>query len=193
LERDKIIVSITGASGVIYGIRLLEVLNKLKTFEIHLIVSNVAKDIIAYETNYTLDHVKGLADYYYTNDQLSSPLSSGSFKAKAMVIIPCSMKTLSGIANGYSENLTLRAADVMLKMRRTLILVVRETPYNIIHLENMIKAAKAGAIILPASPAFYHRPKNMMELVDYIVGRVLDLLEVKHSLYTPWSGFNSDY
>lgn len=132
--------------------------------------------------------MESLASRKYNFRDVSAAISSGSFRTDGMVIIPCSMKTLAGVASGYSDNLVLRAADVTLKERRPLVLVVRETPYNLIHIRNMYIAARAGAIIMPASPAFYHRPTTMQQLVDQVVGRVLDMFGVEHNLYRKWSG-----
>ena len=129
-----------------------------------------------------------LAHRTYGYNELSAPIASGSFRSDGMVVIPCSMKTLAGIAHGYSDNLILRAADVTLKMRRPLILVVRETPYSIVHIRNMLAAAEAGAVIVPASPAFYHKPRSIDDLVGYVVGRVLELLGIEYRLYCEWRG-----
>ncbi|MCS4542234.1 MAG: UbiX family flavin prenyltransferase [Euryarchaeota archaeon] len=183
----SLIVAITGASGVIYGIRLLEVLNQ-KRIETHLIVSNIASKLIEYETGKTISKIKKLASKIYDVNDLAALPSTGSFKVDGMVIIPCSFKTLSAIAHGYADNLITRAADVMLKQSRPLILVPRETPLNLIHLENLVQAKKAGAIILPAMPAFYFRPKSIDAMVDFIVGKVLEILNIPHDLYQPWRG-----
>jgi len=183
----RLIVGVTGGSGAIYAIRLLEELRK-KAIEAHLVVSPSAAMTIKFETDYRLDYVESLASAKYNFKDISAPISSGSFKIDGMVTIPCSMKTLAGIATGYSDNLILRAADVTLKERRPLVLVIREMPYNLIHIRNMYMAARAGAIILPASPAFYHRPRTMEELIDQVVGRVLDMFGIDHTLYRRWSG-----
>ncbi|MEM2933379.1 MAG: UbiX family flavin prenyltransferase [Methanocellales archaeon] len=182
----RIAVAITGASGVLYGIRLLEVLRNHREVESHFIVSKNAKQIIKIESNKTIEEIKALANYSYEEDELLAPIASGSFELDAMVIIPCSMKTLAAIANGYADNLITRAADVCLKEERRLILVTRETPLSTMHLENMLKARKAGAIIMPASPAFYIKYEKVEDLIDFIVGRVLDLLHLEHSLYKRW-------
>lgn len=182
----KIAVAITGASGVAYGIRLLEVLKNYPEVESHLIISKNAKQIIKIESNKTIEEIKKLADRSYEEDELLSPLASGSFKLDAMVVIPCSMKTLAAIANGFADNLITRAADVCLKEERKLILVTRETPLSVMHLKNMLKARKAGAIIMPASPAFYIKYEKVEHLIDFIAGRVLDLLQLEHQLYKRW-------
>lgn len=181
----KLTIAITGASGVVYGKRLLEEL-KNKKIETYLVVSRAAKEIIKYELEITEKILENLADHVYEIDDWTSPIVSGSFKMDGMVIVPCSMKTLAGIANGFAENVILRAADVMLKEKRKLILVPRETPLNNIQLRNMLELARHGAMIVPSMPAFYHKPKNIDDLVDFIVGRILDLLDVEHNLYERW-------
>lgn len=181
----KVIVGISGASGVIYGVRILEVLSELNV-ETHLIITDTAVEIAKAECGLSREEIVKLADKCYDVEDLTAPVSSGSFPHDGMVIIPCSMKTLSGIATGYASNLLLRAADVTLKERRKLILVPRETPLNIIHIRNMLTLAEAGAIILPAMPAFYGKPKSIGDLVNYIVGRVLDHLGISHNLYERW-------
>jgi 4-hydroxy-3-polyprenylbenzoate decarboxylase len=181
----RLIVAITGASGVIYGKRLLKVLRE-KNVETHLIISKAAEKVIEYELGMAKEDLEKLADHAYDVDDWSSPVVSGSFKTDGMIIIPCSMKTLAGIAHGYSDNLVLRAADVTLKEKRRLILVPRETPLNVVHLRNMLVLAKQGAVIVPAMPAYYHKPKDIDDQVDFVVGKVLDLLEIKHTLYKRW-------
>lgn len=181
----KIIVAVTGASGIIYGKRLLQVL-KDKGAEVYLIVSENAKTIARIELNDQSGFI-GLAKHIYDSNDLTAPLSSGSFKVDGMVVVPATMKTLAAIASGFSENLITRAADVQLKERRPLILVPRETPLNLIHLQNMTKLSSLGAVILPAMPAFYHKPKNIEDLVDFVVGKILDQLGLEHELYRRWS------
>ena len=178
----RLIVAITGASGVIYGKRLLEVLRS-KNIETHLVISQAAERIIEHELDITEKAFENLADHVYEVKDWNSPIVSGSFKTDGMIIAPCSMKTLAGIANGYSDNVILRAADVTLKEKRKLILVPRETPLNVIHLRNMLDLAKQGVLIVPAMPAYYHKPKSIEALVNFIVGKVLDLLGIKHTLY----------
>jgi len=181
----KLVLAITGASGVIYGKRLLEELH-VKKIETHLVISQAAKEIIKYEVGKSVESLEDLADNVYGIDDWSSPIVSGSFKTDGMVIIPCSMKTLAGIANGFAENVILRAADVTLKEKRKLILVPRETPLNSIHLRNMFDLSNQGVTILPAMPAFYHMPNCVDDLIDFVVGKVLDQLGVDHSLYRRW-------
>ena len=181
----KIIVGITGASGVIYGIRLLEILNKLK-IETHLILTNSATKVLKHETNYKEKEIISLATHHYDEKNIAASLASGSFKTDSMVIIPCSAKTLAGIATGYSTNLVLRAAEVCIKERRKIVLVPRETPVSSIQLKNMLNVTNAGVIVLPASPGFYHKPKNVNDLVDHVVGKVLDSLDIEHELFKRW-------
>jgi len=183
----RLIVAITGASGVVYGQRLLEVLRDKKV-ETHLIISKTAKKLIEHELKTTRKRLEALASHVYDADDLTAPIMSGSFKTDGMVIIPCTMKTLAGIAHGYSDNLILRAADVSLKEHRKLVLVPRETPLNVVHLHNMLELARLGAIIVPAMPAFYHKPKKIQDLVDFVVGKALDVLGIEHKLFRRWSG-----
>jgi 4-hydroxy-3-polyprenylbenzoate decarboxylase len=181
----RIVVAITGATGACYGIRLLQVLKELK-IESHLVISNWAKKTIELETPFSIANVINLADFCYDEDNQAGAISSGSFKHQGMVIVPCSMKTLGAIANGYASNLVHRGADVTLKEQRKLVLAVRETPLSSIHLENMLKLARLGAVIMPPVPAFYNKPQTMEDLIDHFVGRVLDQLGVENNLYQPW-------
>jgi 4-hydroxy-3-polyprenylbenzoate decarboxylase len=183
----RLVIGISGASGSIYGIRALEILKKLGV-ETHLILTEAARETIRLETNYKMTEVKGLATEAHRIGDITSKLASGSFRTDGMAIIPCSMKSLSGVASGYADNLLLRAAEVTLKERRPLVLVVRETPLTLIDLENMVAAARAGAIVLPAMPAFYHRPKTVNELVNQVAGKALELLGVEHNLSRRWEG-----
>jgi len=182
----RLVVGITGASGAIYGKRLLEVLRN-KKIEAHLVVSKAAEKVIEHELEITKEDLEKIATHAYDEDDLAAPIVSGSFKTDGMVIIPCSMKTLAGITHGYSDNLILRAADVTLKEKRKLVLVPRETPLNIIHLRNMLNLAKQNVVILPAMPAYYHKPKSVDSLADYVVGKVLDILEIEHNLFKRWT------
>jgi 4-hydroxy-3-polyprenylbenzoate decarboxylase len=183
----QIIVGITGASGVIYGIRLLEVLRELN-IETHLILTGVAKKNILIETTSPVEKVEELAYKVHGIEDLAAPISSGSFKTDGMVIVPCTIKTLSGVAHSYDENLLIRAADVTLKEGRRLIVVVRETPLHMGHLELMYKVAQLGGVILPPIPAFYHSPRRIEDLIDHTIGKILDLMEIDHSLYKRWEG-----
>lgn len=181
----KLLISITGATGAIYGIRLLEA---LKNTEHHtaLIISRWAEKTIEVETSYTVDEVKALADVVYDEDNLMAAVSSGSYGIDATIIAPCTMKTVAGIANGFSENLIIRTADVALKERRPLILMVRETPISLIHLKNMTAVTEAGGILLPPMPAFYHQPQTIEDIVDQSVGKALDILHIEHHLFQRW-------
>jgi 4-hydroxy-3-polyprenylbenzoate decarboxylase len=182
---DKIVIGFSGASGITYGIRLLEVLHSIN-IQTYLIISEWAKKNIVIETTKTLEYVKSLSSVNYDNSKLDASVSSGSFLHDGMVIVPCSMKSLSSIANGYDDTLISRAASVTLKESRKLILVPRETPLSRIHLENMIKVQEAGAIILPAMPGFYHNPSSINQIVDHLVGKILDQLKIKHELFKRW-------
>jgi 4-hydroxy-3-polyprenylbenzoate decarboxylase len=170
----KIIVGISGASGSILGIKLLQAL-KGKA-ETHLIITETAQKILEHETGFTVKHVEKLATKSYRNSDFFAAVASGSFQTSGMVIIPCSMKTLAGIASGFSDNLLLRAADVCLKERRQLILVTRETPLSYIHINNMRKVSRAGAVVLPPVLSFYSKPKSIDDMVNHIVGKTLDML-----------------
>jgi 4-hydroxy-3-polyprenylbenzoate decarboxylase len=181
----KVLISIGGASGSIYGIRLLEELLK-SNVEVHLIVSDGAKKIIEHETNYTYNDLKNKANFCYDNSDMFAGPASGSFNLDVMVVIPCSMKTLSAIANGYGDTLTSRAACCFLKEERKIILVIRETPLDLPGIKNLLSAKQAGATILPAMPGFYHKPKKIDDIVDFIVGKILDQLNIEHSLYKRW-------
>jgi len=180
-----IVIAITGASGVIYGIRLLEALKELK-IENSLIISDAAKTVINSETDYKIEDIIDLADNYYDFNDLTASVNSGSFKADGLVIVPCSMKTLSSIANGYGANTITRVADVSLKERRPTIIVPRETPLRSIHLQNMLTLSQEGAIILPAMPGFYSNPKTLEDQIDFIVGKILDSLKIENNLFKRW-------
>jgi 4-hydroxy-3-polyprenylbenzoate decarboxylase len=184
----RIIVAITGATGVIYGIKLLEALMACPEAESHLILSKAAEKIIQIETTFVVDKVLELADYHYEHGDIGAAVASGSYPVYGMAVLPCSMKTLASIAHGLADNLITRAADVTLKEGRKLVLSPRETPLNLIHLENMLAAAKAGACLLPPMPAFYHNPENLEDLVNHLVGRVMDQLELPHNLFKRWEG-----
>ena len=182
----RLIVAITGSSGVIYGIKMLEVLLDLK-METHLVLSEWGKRNIRIETDKTIDYVKSLATKWYSNDSMAAAISSGSYKTEGMVVIPCSMKTLSSIANGYDDNLVSRAAGVCIKETRKLVVVPRETPISKIHLVNMLKLVEAGVVVLPAMPGFYYEPKSIGDLVSHIVGKVLDQFGIEHNIFKRWS------
>lgn len=184
-EKRRIIVGITGASGVIYGIRLLESLRKTDV-ESHLILTAAGKTNIGLETDYRVETVEQLADVVHAADHLAAGPASGSFLTAGMAVIPCTVKSLSGIVNAYNDNLLTRAADVTLKERRRLVLVVRETPLHSGHLRLMAAAADIGAVILPPVPAFYHKPETIIDIVDQTVGKTLDCLGVEHDLFQRW-------
>ena len=172
----RIIVAVTGASGSVYGYRLLQKLKNHKDVEIHLILSRAAERTAKIELNLLASQWKQLSDYFYPIEDIGCRLASGSFSADSMVVVPCSIHTLSAIANGISSNLIVRAADVCLKERRRLILCVRETPFHLGHLRSMLAATEMGAIIAPPIPAFYHKPQTILDVVDHSVNRILDLL-----------------
>ncbi len=185
----RIIIGISGSTGAIYGIRMLEVLKQMPAVETHLILSNPAKQTIALETDYAVEQVEALAHTVYRYNDIAAAISSGSFKTQGMIVMPCSIKTLSGIANSYDDNLIVRAADVTLKEKRRLVLVVRETPLHLGHLRLMTQAAEIGAMLLPPMPAFYHRPKTIDDIVNQTVGRALDVLGIDHAdLFKRWTG-----
>ena len=183
----RLVVAITGGSGVIYAIKTLEVLQNLK-IETHLIVSRWGERNISIETDKTFDYVKSLATNYYDNDNMAAATSSGSFKFDGMLIVPCSMKTLSSVANGYEDNLISRSAGVCIKESRRLVIVPRETPLSKIHLANMINLAQTGVVLLPAMPGFYHKPKSIDDLITHIVGKILDQFGIEHNLFRRWGG-----
>lgn len=181
----RLVIGLTGATGAIYGIRLLEFLSK-SDVESHLVISTSAEKTIRMETHYTLEQVKALATVTYNMEDVGADISSGSFHTEGMVVIPCSIKSLSAIANSYNENLLIRAADVTLKERRKLVLVVRETPLHRGHLSLMLNVADAGAVILPPIPAFYFLPKTLDDIINHTVGRALDVFNIDHSLFNRW-------
>ncbi len=184
----RLIVGISGASGVIYGIRTLEVLKAVGGIETHLVMSRFAKMNIEIETTHTPQYVEDLADVVHGFGNQAASISSGSFKTDGMVIAPCSMKTLSGIANSSADSLLVRAADVVLKERRTLVLMPREAPLHVGHCKLLYEAAQLGAVIAPPMPAFYNRPKTIDDLVNHSVGRVLDLFDLDAGILKRWEG-----
>lgn len=188
---NSLVVAISGASGPIYGIRTLEVLRCIPDIETHLIVSAGARATIAYETHYSYDQVKALADVVHNETNLGASISSGSFATAGMIIAPCSIKTLSGIANSYDDNLTIRAADVTLKEGRKLVLVLRETPLHLGHIRLMAQAAEIGAVILPPVPSFYHLPETVDDIVNHTIGKVLDQFGIDAKLFARWQGSES--
>ena len=190
----RIVIGISGASGVIYGVRMLSLL-KEKDFETHLILSEAGKKNIEIETSYKAGEVAAMATHVYDNKDVGAALASGSFLTEGMVVVPCTIKTLSGIANSYTDNLLVRAADVTLKEKRKLVLVVRETPLHKGHLRLMTMAADTGAHILPPVPSFYHQPKTIDDIIDQTIGKIFDYLGIKHDLFKRWGegGSNSNF
>ena len=184
----RLIIGMSGASGVIYGIRLLEVLSRVEQVETHLVLSDSAKLNIAIETDRNAKEVQALADEVYSNKDIAARLASGSFKTDGMIVAPCAVKTLSAIANSYADSLLVRAADVVLKERRRLVLVPRETPLHTGHCELLLKASQMGAILAPPMPAHYINPQTVDDLVDHHVGRILDLFDLDPGLVQRWQG-----
>jgi len=185
MATPRLIIGITGASGIIYGIRLLEVL-KILPIETHLVVTKAGQLTRDYETDMSLAELKALADVYHNNTNIAASIASGSFKTLGMIVAPCSMNSLAEIAHGVSNQLLTRAADVVLKERRRLVLIPREAPLHLGHLKNMTAVTEMGGIIYPPVPAFYQKPKNIADVVDETVGRVLDLFDLEHGLLKPW-------
>ncbi len=182
-----IVVAITGATGVVYGMEMLRVLKELGQ-ETHLIMSEAAGLNLSLETKYSIEDVKSLAPVVYSNKDVGAAVASGSFRTRGMIVAPCTIKTLSAIANSFTYNLVVRAADVTLKERRPLVLMVRETPLHKGHLELMARAAECGAIILPPMPAFYHQPETIMDIIRQSVGKALDQVGIEHRLFKRWTG-----
>ncbi|ELW9535489.1 TPA: UbiX family flavin prenyltransferase [Enterobacter roggenkampii] len=186
----RLIVGLSGASGAIYGVRLLQVLRNVADVETHLVMSQAARQTLSLETDLSLRDVQALADVVHDARNIAASISSGSFKTAGMVILPCSIKTLSGIVNSYTDTLVTRAADVVLKERRPLVLCVRETPLHLGHLRLMTQAAELGAVIMPPVPAFYHRPQTVDDIINQTVNRVLDQFDIDlpEDLFTRWQG-----
>jgi 4-hydroxy-3-polyprenylbenzoate decarboxylase len=183
----RVIVGITGASGSIYGVRLIEVL-KEKNCEVHAVVTKSGLQVMEYECGISKVDFAKKVDELHEVDNIGASIASGSFKNDAMVIVPCSMKTLGSIAHGIADNLLTRAADVTLKESRPLIIVPRETPVNAIHLENMLKLSRLGVRIIPACPGFYHRPQTLADIIDMLVGKICDSMGIEHTLFERWQG-----
>lgn len=184
---NRIVIGISGASGSIYGVRVLEVLKGAR-YETHLVISNAGKITIAHENSRKLEDITSLADFYYSEEKIGEKIASGSFKTLGMIIAPCSMKTMSEIASGVTSNLLTRAADVTLKERRRLVLMVRESPLHLGHLRNMLKLTEMGAIIAPPVPAFYIKPNSLDDIINHSVGKTLDLFDIKLSDFKEWQG-----
>jgi len=184
-----LIVGITGASGAMYGIRLLQVLRTLDV-ETHLIISEAAETVIKHETDWKIQEVKALASFCYANGDLGARLASSAFHRDGMIVAPCTVKTMSALAYSYADNLLVRAGDVMLKERQKLLLVVRETPLHLGHIRTMERLTEMGAIIMPPVPAFYHKPKTVEDIVDHTVGKMLDVFGIEHNLFKAWPGIS---
>jgi len=184
----RIIVGVSGSSGSIYALQTLRALRALGSFEVHLVASDQAKQTVAIETDVTASDLAALADVVHDNHDLAASISSGSFKTDGMIVVPCSMRSASAIAFSFNDNLLVRAADVCLKERRTLVLVVRETPLHVNHLRNLTRAAEAGAVILPPVPGTYARPKTLEDIVNHTVGKALDQFGIDHDLFARWEG-----
>ncbi|MBI3091887.1 MAG: UbiX family flavin prenyltransferase [Candidatus Tectomicrobia bacterium] len=190
--KRRIIVGITGASGSIYGVRILEELHKIPEIECHLVMSGPARRTIEHETDWKVGELAKLADVVHDEYDIGASISSGSFRTEGMIIAPCSIKTLAGIANSYNDNLMTRAADVVLKERRRLVLMIREAPFHIGHLRMMTHVTEMGAIIWPPIPSFYSRPRSLQQVVDHSCGRALDMFGIEHQLVKRWKGMEGD-
>lgn len=188
----RLIVAITGASGALYGVRLLAQLQRTEGVETHLMISDAAALNLHHELDLKRKEIEALADHVHSVRDIGACVASGSFRSDGMVIAPCSMKTLASVAHGMCDNLITRAADVMLKERRTLVLMVRETPFNLAHLRNMTAVTEMGGIVFPPLPALYQRPQSITEMVDHTVGRVLDTLGIAQDLAPEWAGLKPD-
>lgn len=190
---NKIVLAISGASGILYGIRLLDFL--IKTFHVDLIISSSALSVIKHEISSEINDIENFKAKFktanlqvYSDKDFTAPIASGSYKTEGMFIVPCSMKTLAAISNGYADNLITRSADVMIKEGRKLVLSPREMPFSSIHLENMLKLSRLGVIIAPPVPAFYCNPKNIEDIVNFVVGKLLDIMGIENDLYRRWNG-----
>lgn len=187
-DRPRLVVAVTGASAPALAVHLLSSLARLGTVETHLVMSRAAHRTLELETDVRPADLAALADVHHQRGDIAASIASGSFLTMGMAVVPCSMKTLAGIAHGYSDDLITRAADVCLKERRRLVLVARETPLSLIHLRNMVAVTEAGAIVLPPVPAFYHRPRSVDDVLAHLTGKVLDQFGIDHDLYARWQG-----
>ncbi|MCL2165327.1 MAG: UbiX family flavin prenyltransferase [Oscillospiraceae bacterium] len=188
MAKKRIIIGISGASGIQLGITVLNILLQHPDWETHLIMTRGAEITLGYEADITPDEVRAMADVVHHIDDIAASISSGTFKTEGMIIVPCSMKTAAGIANGYAENLLLRAADVVIKEHRRLLLIPRESPLSPIHLRNLLTLSELGAFILPPVPAFYQKPADMNDVIDHIAGRALGYFGIETALFRPWEG-----
>lgn len=188
IMKDRIIVGVSGASGVVMAVELLKQLEKHSSVETHLVYSKAAQMTLGLETDYKIEEMHALADVVYNNNNIGASIASGSFKTKGMIILPCSMKTVAGIACGYSDSLLLRAADVVLKERRKLILGVRECPFSTLHLENMHKLSSMGAVVMPLMLSFYNQPDSLEACIKHIIGKILDQFDIEGEEFIRWEG-----
>lgn len=186
MDKKRIILGVTGASGSVYALSLIEALTDRDDVELHVIVSEAARKVLHLETDHPANALTESAHTVHAADDIAAPPASGSWQHGGMIICPCSMATLSAVATGFGHNLIHRAADVCLKERKPLVLVPRETPLSAIHLQNMLTATQAGALVVPACPGFYHRPKTIEDLTNHLAGKILDQLDIPHELYTRW-------
>lgn len=184
----RLVIAITGATGAVYGVRLLQHLASIPGVETHLVVSDAAVLTLHQETGLQRREVEAMAHVVHKNRDIGAAIASGSFQSEGMVVAPCSMKTLASVAHGLSDSLIARAADVVLKERRRLVLMVRETPFNLAHLRNMTQVTEMGGIVFPPLPSFYHKPASIEEMVDHTVARVIDLFGIEHALAPRWAG-----
>jgi 4-hydroxy-3-polyprenylbenzoate decarboxylase len=184
--KKRIILAVTGASGTLYAMKLAETLQRIENVELHLIISNAAFEVMTLETSFKQSDLTDTADFIYSEDNIAAAPASGSWEHDGMVICPCSMASLSAVSSGLGNNLIHRSADVCLKERRKLILITRETPLSLIHINNMRTVTMAGGIIMPASPGFYHRPETIDDLAAHLCGRILEQLKLPHNLYKRW-------
>ena len=181
----RLVIGVSGGSGAIYAVGLLQALKQLG-IETHLVMSKMGEAVVNHECSFTRQDISGMVDHFYESSDLFAPIASGTFKTDGMIIVPCSMKTLAAIATGYSDSLLTRSADVVLKEGRKLVIVPRETPYNQIHLENMLKLSKMGVTIMPASPGFYNHPDTITDIVSAMVSKILDAFSIEHTLVARW-------
>lgn len=191
-KSKRLIVAITGATGAVYGIRLLQTLRDASDIETHLMISDAGVLNLHQELSMSRKEVEALAHVVHSVRDVGASIASGSFLSKGMVVAPCSMKTLASVAHGLSDNLIARAADVVLKERRRLVLMVRETPLNLAHLRNMTAVTEMGGVIFPPLPSFYHHPQSINEMIDHTIGRVLDLFDIPHTLAPRWNGLKAN-
>lgn len=190
MNKKRIVLAVTGASGTVYAVHLARHLKNTDEMELHLILSDAALKVMELETGYTVEDITGCADFTYDHNDIAAPPASGSWSHSGMIICPCSMSSMAAIAQGLGSNLIHRAADVCLKERRKLVLVPRETPLNLIHIRNMETVTLAGATVMPASPGYYHGPQSLEDLAAHMAGRILEQLDIPHNLYKRWCEYS---